>query len=1157
MADCGFSSRDPALDSCGLWSATIFSFVGIGVRWLVRAVLWALTLSTVLLCLVIVRLVIAPVDLDFIRPEIESQLQQRLPDWQIEFDAVTLGWNWHAVGPFLQVEAISGRGFGGTFNGTTPSAEVVISAAVLWGEVEVQSLRIGNTRLDVDNPKALIASEPRAEVTQQAGSDQQASIIEGPFRAQALAPVAQLVTRIADRIKTSFPKLEAIEVASLDALLRNDREKQVTRITLPRLGIYQADGTIAIDAQADVDIGGRPMRLQVEAYALPHKVRAKPVLEAYATLDPAAQAAQVQLNVSVSDIRPDDISQRVKLPEIVGAITSPVQLALELEINTLTGLDMARYNISIGAGSMSHPMLYPKPAPIKFGRISGSYDAELEGFILSDVTIDLGTTMVKADGQVFWEDDADSPSGKLHARMENATVADVVTYWPVTRYPDGRPKSARDWIDRNMIRGDISNVNFHLQWDKDGNGPFRQGSIYDLGFDFEKIDSYLIDTMPPVRNAYGSASLIESALTMTIEGGDMEGVEVRRSRMLLDGLDVKNTDTGYFHVHLAGDLKDILPIVDHRPVRLSRRLGPSFDRFRGQAEVWADVVLPLSGWVGADDVSFEVEAELKSFEFDDFLDGPGIRDGDLVLNLDPEGIKLEGRAAINGTEVDFKGYEDMALAARDANAKTFSADITGQWQVPELKAFKADITKWAQGPLSGDVAIRGRSFQPTHGDFKLNVTRTTITLDELGWAKPSDIDATVTGSIDFLDKGVRIDGLHLLGDQIDATMNLAINTLSDDSLALDAVVDQLGENTLQVDVMRIGDQPYMIDITAESLDIRPFIGPVEDEAQRAALEARDGALLEAETIIKSEDDELPRGSNVPDLVLNAKAQSVVLLNGEKLRDADFTFSFEEGEPVRGMMRAQIARSTEAVVLDLIPGDDKRTLNLNTMDGGGILRGLGFFAHAEGGSFRVNGTTYGWGDGLRMDIVSKLRDSRIYGLTEIQERTGNTIDAGGISGIDDYIDKGGIAVSKADVPMFYHGGLVDFSDMVANGPSIGITLEGQLHTKLNKINVNGLVVPAYGVNSLLGKIPLIGPIFSGGEGGGLFAVPYRVKGDMSDPDVDVSAGSAAIPGILRGLFTGSKGTIEDMQREESRAAEKKARKEAKEKAKQAKQDRRRP
>ncbi len=61
------------------------------------------------------------------------------------------------------------------------------------------------------------------------------------------------------------------------------------------------------------------------------------------------------------------------------------------------------------------------------------------------------------------------------------------------------------------------------------------------------------------------------------------------------------------------------------------------------------------------------------------------------------------------------------------------------------------------------------------------------------------------------------------------------------------------------------------------------------------------------------------------------------------------------------------------------------------------------------------------------------------------------------------------------------------------------------------------MPAYALNSALGRIPLIGRLFSPERGGGLVAVDYGVSGALADPSVTVNPLSALTPGFLRGLF----------------------------------------
>ena len=85
----------------------------------------------------------------------------------------------------------------------------------------------------------------------------------------------------------------------------------------------------------------------------------------------------------------------------------------------------------------------------------------------------------------------------------------------------------------------------------------------------------------------------------------------------------------------------------------------------------------------------------------------------------------------------------------------------------------------------------------------------------------------------------------------------------------------------------------------------------------------------------------------------------------------------------------------------------------------------------------------------------------------------------------------------------------------SGTSLGATFNGQVMP--TALNLSGSVIPAYAINSLLGKIPLIGALFKDGEGGGLIGLKYNITGSPSDPIVDFNPLKSIAPGILGRLF----------------------------------------
>jgi hypothetical protein len=53
--------------------------------------------------------------------------------------------------------------------------------------------------------------------------------------------------------------------------------------------------------------------------------------------------------------------------------------------------------------------------------------------------------------------------------------------------------------------------------------------------------------------------------------------------------------------------------------------------------------------------------------------------------------------------------------------------------------------------------------------------------------------------------------------------------------------------------------------------------------------------------------------------------------------------------------------------------------------------------------------------------------------------------------------------------------------------------------------------------VLGNVPPVGKMLTGGEGQGVFAARYSITGSDDKPDVSVNPLSILTPGFLRGVF----------------------------------------
>ena len=125
--------------------------------------------------------------------------------------------------------------------------------------------------------------------------------------------------------------------------------------------------------------------------------------------------------------------------------------------------------------------------------------------------------------------------------------------------------------------------------------------------------------------------------------------------------------------------------------------------------------------------------------------------------------------------------------------------------------------------------------------------------------------------------------------------------------------------------------------------------------------------------------------------------------------------------------------------------------------------------------------------------------------------------GSLQGISDLLSGEGIQFTHLDVPFWYEKGKLGIEDGRAAGPAIGLTMQGVVDRKQKLTELNGTIVPAYTINSVLGKVPVLGQLLVSRPGEGLFGFTYNIAGGTSDPQVTVNPLSALAPGFLRRIF----------------------------------------
>jgi hypothetical protein len=127
----------------------------------------------------------------------------------------------------------------------------------------------------------------------------------------------------------------------------------------------------------------------------------------------------------------------------------------------------------------------------------------------------------------------------------------------------------------------------------------------------------------------------------------------------------------------------------------------------------------------------------------------------------------------------------------------------------------------------------------------------------------------------------------------------------------------------------------------------------------------------------------------------------------------------------------------------------------------------------------------------------------------------------IYGVGEATSGPGLEFDHAIIPFSIARGTLNLDDARAYSEALGFTASGPIALADGACDLHGTIIPAYAINALPGKIPVVGHLFTAEKGGGLFAIRVTVSGLLENPRISVNPLSALTPGVLRDVFGGAK------------------------------------
>ncbi len=712
--------------------------------------------------------------------------------------------------------------------------------------------------------------------------------------------------------------------------------------------------------------------------------------------------------------------------------------------------------------------------PLIFNRVAVAmrFDTDKRRVLLTQADFSNGDIGVAGTGSIDYSAEPRLTLGFAGTPMSASALKRI---WPTLIVPE-----VREWVIDRVEHGSVQRIEVGV------NSPVRNLSrrgppIPDDGLNVNIVANGValrpVDDLPVVRDADLKAHVTGRTATVTIGQGVADtpaGRKLNISDFVFEVPDMApKPSPARVKFRIDGPVPAAAEILASD--RLSEFSGTLVDPNSSKGTVSALVTLglPIKRQLTMADTTYAITADLNGFAADRLVMNQKLEANALKVVANNQGYQVKGDVKINGqpASLDYRkpseGDADIKLAATldDASRARLGFDLG--------PAVSGAIPVKLIGKIGGDTRVG------------VDADLTALRLDNIlpGWVKLPGKTSHATFNVVQKPQSTRLDDIVIEGGGVSIKGALE--------------VDQNG------DLMNANFPTYSPS-EGDKTSLRADRGP--DGVLKVIMrgDVFDGRGFLKSAISGKEADAKSKSRNV-DLDVDVKLGAVAGYFGEALRSVDAKMSRRNGMIKSFAFSSKIGRDTPLTADLRGRAQGHEVIYLETNDAGAFLRFTDTYSKVVGGQLQ-----------LAMDPPTAEPSAR-EGLLNVKDFTVKGEDAldrlaaGGPAGAQI-----GIGFSRLRAEFTRQNGQLTIREGVLKGLTIGGTIEGSIDYLGNQVRMSGTFVPIYGLNNMLGQIPVFG-LFFGGSNEGLFGVTYEVVGTPDKPTLRVNPISAIFPGVSRKIM----------------------------------------
>jgi hypothetical protein len=681
-------------------------------------------------------------------------------------------------------------------------------------------------------------------------------------------------------------------------------------------------------------------------------------------------------------------------------------------------------------------------------------------------------------------------AGQLTLTADKVAADDLANYWP-----QQLAWQCRNWVTGNISAGIGTAAKFVF-------GLSAPANLADIALDSAigsftgtDLDIGWIPRAAPITGVAGVFTLTDqNNIDITARAGTLGGLNLAGGTLHITGVAHRDQD-GDFKIPILGKLTGALQVLNAKPLNVLHDAPPQLLLATGDVNGTVSAHLPMRGDVKLNQVDLHVDAAISNVTVPTPAPGLSLTGGTLTLQTTLQRLMVRGTAQLAGQPASVN-----VSALFQPGQPVIDFLLTSAAGSQLLSRVGVAAASSADDGLSGTVPFTLHATQDSSGAtqavFQADLTKAAASVPALGWSKKP-------GAAGMVNIQAALDG--------ETVSRITAASATAPGLDIQAATDPQNTARLNFSRLRIGATSAVGSLTAPAAKDKPwradFSGPALDVT----------AILNPEPASKSNTPPptppKPQPPSGPLWAAKLDFATCILAGhgAPPLRMLDFTGNGQGASLIAASATAAGAAGQDiTLAVTKLPGaSHPQEIALTTDDGGYMLRALGAYGNVEGGSLDLTATTRD--DGTAGTL--RLEDFRLLhapGFTKVLQSLTIYGAAAAASGP-------GLAFDRLVAPFGMANHVLTLKGARAFSSSLGFTAAGTIDLVSGETDLSTTVIPAYALNALPGKIPIVGKLFSAENGGGLFAVRAHISGQLTDPDVTVNPLSVLTPGVLRDVF----------------------------------------